>query len=1038
MKKTFVCIISLMLAFQTLLASLWQAEVHAFGGGVGSPGDPYIIMTAQHLSDIRNDLSMHYRLGADIDLVDYDYDGDGPDTGGWMPIGDNGARFSGKLDGNGHVIRNMTIDRSSSDGVGLFGYIDNNAELESIRLLDIHVEGRDNVGGLTGWSYNGSAVRNSHVTGVLNGNNGVGGLAGNNNSGTIHSSYAQVNVNGNVYVGGLAGLNGGTIQHSYATGDVNGFERVGGLVGVNMNNSGLIEGSYATGNVSGNQYISGLAGWNYNGGVIRDSYAIGSASGNQYVAGLVAWNYFNSSAISNSYATGFVTGALDVGGLVAVNNNGGVSKDSYWNTETTGQPASATGTGRTTAEMKSRSAYGNLDFDDVWGIREGETYPYLLAYKPEISAAPLAATMYNLSPGQNELSVAGTVRDESIGEQITIGFIIQNSLNATVASATYSLYADGGVQPFTHSLLLTGLSDGDYTMNITATDTYNAQVAATPLAFTVNSALPALADLSLSTGMLSPAFAANITSYAVNVTNSVYVITVTPVTGDVSDTATLNVNGGVAQPVISGDESDQLMLNEGDNTIAITVTGLNGLQSVYTVTVNRALPVIDPEPEPEPEPEVERGVSGMQPKLCSNSSGSIKLVVRPSMIEKLTAPDGTVLEKVTLNEKTLNQESCSLGNAAFPILSIEVNDSERTLQVEFSAASIASAASSNPHAIFEVKARGARFQLATGALDLERLAAKLGADMEALKVNVIVARADKAMEDKVRLAAASGGNRLVGDFVSFKLIAEANGRTVDIRDFGGTYMTRAIVTDANAADGSLTGAIYDPDSNIFSFIPSRAAVREDGRGEMIMRAPHNSLHAVLETSRRNFADMSGHWAQADVELLASKLIVRGVTNDRYAPNADITRAEFTALFVRALGLSMNRGAANAAFVDVADGDWYAPALEAAVNARLVRGISPDRFAPNERITREQMAVIISAALALAQEAPAEANPQSTGLAVFDDRAVISAWARESVVRVVAAGIIVGMPDGSFAPAAYATRAQAAAMLKRFLAHVQFI
>ncbi|MFD0960702.1 S-layer homology domain-containing protein [Paenibacillus chungangensis] len=168
---------------------------------------------------------------------------------------------------------------------------------------------------------------------------------------------------------------------------------------------------------------------------------------------------------------------------------------------------------------------------------------------------------------------------------------------------------------------------------------------------------------------------------------------------------------------------------------------------------------------------------------------------------------------------------------------------------------------------------------------------------------------------------------------------------------------------------------------------------------------------------------------------ASKLIVNGVTDSRFAPDTDITRAEFTALLVRALGLYLNPDGQTSDFADVAVNAWYRPAVEAAVNAGLASGLSPDRFAPNERITREQMAVMVARALSFTGK---EAAADMGVLGSFTDRTSISAWAADALAQAVAAGIIMGMPGGTIMPSEHATRAQATAMLKRLLQYTEFI
>ncbi len=246
------------------------------------------------------------------------------------------------------------------------------------------------VGGLVGYNQNGNAgtnsgtasISNSYATGNVTGNNIVGGLVGSNQNGSISNSYATGSVTGsNDNVGGLVGIvsYGGSISNSYATGSVTGNNYVGGLVGNNPSSS--ISNSYATGNVTGNNYVGGLVG--YGSGSISNSYATGSVTGTSDVGGLVGYNY---GSISNSYATGSVTGTSDVGGLAGF--NGASISNSFWDKQTSNQQTSASGTGLTTAGMKSLSTFSNVGWsiDDtggtsaVWRIYDGDTYPLLRSF----------------------------------------------------------------------------------------------------------------------------------------------------------------------------------------------------------------------------------------------------------------------------------------------------------------------------------------------------------------------------------------------------------------------------------------------------------------------------------------------------------------------------------------------------------------------------------------------------------------------------------------------------------------------------------
>lgn len=201
-----------------------------FAGGNGTQQQPYEISTAEQLDKVRNNLQpgLYFKLSNDINLNVSPYnEGDG-----WLPIGSDGSAFRGNIDGNGHIIRGLTINRSGDSFVGLFGQLESGSTVTNMRLENVNITGNWVVGGLAGHNRFGS-ISNSYVTGSINGNHAIGGLVG-FNDGTITTSYAAADVNGNYEIGGLVGVNmNGTITTCYTTGTVSGTNQAGGLVGVN-------------------------------------------------------------------------------------------------------------------------------------------------------------------------------------------------------------------------------------------------------------------------------------------------------------------------------------------------------------------------------------------------------------------------------------------------------------------------------------------------------------------------------------------------------------------------------------------------------------------------------------------------------------------------------------------------------------------------------------------------------------------------------------------------------------------------------------
>ena len=192
-------------------------------------------------------------LANDIDLSAYS-------TGeGWTPIGTgtSGNYFTATFDGNGHVISNLYINRSSSSEQGLFGAA--KGTISNIAIIDCDISGYRYVGGLAG-SGSDATITNCYVSGNVTGSSyHVGGLVGYGRLATITNCYATGSVTGNNSVGGLVGFGqGARISNCYATGILSLAENAGGLVGYGQ--SAIISSSYAAGNVIGGGNVGGLLG----------------------------------------------------------------------------------------------------------------------------------------------------------------------------------------------------------------------------------------------------------------------------------------------------------------------------------------------------------------------------------------------------------------------------------------------------------------------------------------------------------------------------------------------------------------------------------------------------------------------------------------------------------------------------------------------------------------------------------------------------------------------------------------------------------
>ena len=120
------------------------------------------------------------------------------------------------------------------------------------------------------------------------------------------------------------------------------------------------------------------------------------------------------------------------------------------------------------------------------------------------------------------------------------------------------------------------------------------------------------------------------------------------------------------------------------------------------------------------------------------------------------------------------------------------------------------------------------------------------------------------------------------------------------------------------------------------------------------------------------------------------------------------------------------------FADVTEDDWYFGWVEAAAAKGIVNGVTDTTFAPNDNITREQMASMLYRAIV--SMGYAEMLPGGIPVS-FADYAAIADYAKAAVAELAGAGVINGVTDTTFAPKATATRAQAAAILYQYFSAI---
>ena len=197
---------------------------------------------------------------------------------------------------------------------------------------------------------------------------------------------------------------------------------------------------------------------------------------------------------------------------------------------------------------------------------------------------------------------------------------------------------------------------------------------------------------------------------------------------------------------------------------------------------------------------------------------------------------------------------------------------------------------------------------------------------------------------------------------------------------------------------------------------------------VIFYVDHPGIYGIgYDAKGANFTDIANHWAKDNILFAVSRGLLSGTSETTFSPDDAMTKGMFIAALGRLAGVDP-AGYQTGTFTDVkADAD-YAPYVNWAVSKGIVDGTSDTTFSPDSSITREQMAVIMKNYAAKL----GYAVPKTLEAATFADNENISSWAKKAVKSMQQAGVLAGKTNNRFDPKGTATRAEVAAVLRRFV------
>lgn len=314
--------------------------------------------------------------------------------------------------------------------------------------------------------------------------------------------------------------------------------------------------------------------------------------------------------------------------------------------------------------------------------------------------------------------------------------------------------------------------------------------------------------------------------------------------------------------------------------------------------------------------------------------------------------------------------------------------------------------------------------------DIDAVSGQLGTAVELKDIKVAIEIAKSAQETVkiVENSAKAGKFTVIAPAMEFNIRCSYNGKTIEVNKFN-AYVERTIAIPEGVDKTKITtGVIIDSDGTV-RHVPTQVIII-DGKYYAKINSLTNSTYSVI-SNPVTFTDAENHWAKKAISDMGSKMVISGVGNHMFEPDRDITRAEFAAIVIRALGLKPGMG--SNPFDDVKTSDWYSNYIKTAVEYKIISGYDSGKFGPNDKIDREQaMAMIARAMKITGMKAELKDSDVSSLLANYTDGAVSSDYAKTSIAACLKTGIITGRSNNTIEPKNYITRAEVAQILHRLL------
>lgn len=334
--------------------------------------------------------------------------------------------------------------------------------------------------------------------------------------------------------------------------------------------------------------------------------------------------------------------------------------------------------------------------------------------------------------------------------------------------------------------------------------------------------------------------------------------------------------------------------------------------------------------------------------------------------------------------------------------------------------------------VLEVQTDNATYELPTGVIDVKAISEEIGeeVELEDIPFTVTISKTNKDMVKVVETSAKKEELAIVVPPVDFEIEAAYKGKRCKVNKFN-AFVTRTIEIPSNVNASKITTAIITEADGSVRHVPTYVT-KLDGKYYATINALTNSTYTLIY-NEITFSDVTdSHWAKADIEKMASRLVVEGKQDGTFCPDEAITRAELAQIIVKALGL---KPVEIGKFVDVETGTEYAGYIGTAYSYGIIKGTSETTFNPNGLVTRQDAMTMIYRAGVIADMTNKNNKTDMTGYVDYED---VSDYAKTAVIWNVENGIIIGKTNTTLVPFENITRAELSTVTNRFLSSAGLI